>query len=474
MRHLAVSLAASAVLIGFAGCVRSAGDAASGVRATTPEPQWAGRARLAAPTLQALAEAAGDGERLVEDLRHLTDIIGPRLTGSAALRRANEWVAQRLRENSLDTVWLEPFTVPAAWERGPVALMQLAPHRTLLRATALAWSPPTPGTVTGEVLLWQERNASARRIAGIVTPDVRNAWLIFPEGSSDGPVAGIADDSTLALVAAGHAAGVLLSGPDDPLRMLRLGSPRRRPPLPHLVLPQESYDRLARLAGSGVPARLEGTVSAMLTPGSVAGYNTVGEVRGGESPAEVVLVAVPLDSWDDAVLSANDAAVVAAVIEAARILAVSRVSPRRTIRFAFLGGEMQEALGAAEYASRHAPALRRHVAIIRASAPLDVEERSPKGITLRVRPDLEAFAYSVRALSHETAGPLAVEPGAPGETPLAAAGAPLFEVIVDASVARGTPGEGAASTARDAARRLAITALALAELETFPRRGPSR
>jgi hypothetical protein len=61
------------------------------------------------------------------DLQYLVDVIGPRLTGSAGMRRANEWTAARFREYAVDSAWLEPWKFGQAWERGPMTLALVAP-----------------------------------------------------------------------------------------------------------------------------------------------------------------------------------------------------------------------------------------------------------------------------------------------------------------------------------------------------------
>jgi hypothetical protein len=58
---------------------------------------------------------------VMPNLTHLSDAIGTRLTGSENLKRANEWTAERMKSYGQSNVRLEPWTIPAAWERGTVA-----------------------------------------------------------------------------------------------------------------------------------------------------------------------------------------------------------------------------------------------------------------------------------------------------------------------------------------------------------------
>src|SRR5713226_3704646 len=101
-----------------------------------------------------------NGSELMKNLTYLSDLIGPRLTGSAALKRGNEWTAAKMRSYGLSNVHLEPWTIPAAWERGPATARIVEPDngRTLLVA-AMGWTPGTNGKVTGEVVIVNGSNA---------------------------------------------------------------------------------------------------------------------------------------------------------------------------------------------------------------------------------------------------------------------------------------------------------------------------
>lgn len=55
---------------------------------------------------QILTEIADHSEQM-QNLEYLTTRIGPRLTGSEGLKRANEWTAERFRGYGLSNVHLE-------------------------------------------------------------------------------------------------------------------------------------------------------------------------------------------------------------------------------------------------------------------------------------------------------------------------------------------------------------------------------
>ena len=46
--------------------------------------------------------------QVMETVRHLTDVLGPRLTGSPELKAANEWTRQRLADWGLREARLDP------------------------------------------------------------------------------------------------------------------------------------------------------------------------------------------------------------------------------------------------------------------------------------------------------------------------------------------------------------------------------
>lgn len=90
---------------------------------------------------------------IMKNLEFLSDTIGPRLTGSKNLERANEWTAARMRDYGLENVHLEPWEIPVGWERGTASMKVVEPDtgvRCLVNAAA--WSPGLDGgKVTGEV-----------------------------------------------------------------------------------------------------------------------------------------------------------------------------------------------------------------------------------------------------------------------------------------------------------------------------------
>src|SRR5439155_10091739 len=90
-----------------------------------------------------IAEGKAHSE-IMANLGHLSDVIGPRLTGSAALKRANEWAAEKMKSYGLTNVKLEPYSTPAGWERGTATARIVEPNngRSLL-IPSMGWTPGT-------------------------------------------------------------------------------------------------------------------------------------------------------------------------------------------------------------------------------------------------------------------------------------------------------------------------------------------
>lgn len=349
-----------------------------------------------------LAEAK-NGSEIMANLTYLSDMIGPRLTGSAALKKANEWAADKMRSYGLSNVHLEGWTIPVGWERGPASLRIVEPNigRSLIVA-ALGWTPGTPGKITGEVVVVKARNAEelaqykgklknaivlrgepakirpvTERGFGFERPrSVRDKKGNPKEagekegGKADAPPprpernfqAMMAFRRELMDFLRKEGAAVLLMDAGKPHGLLTMtGSWRGNDrvnaaePIPSLFVAHEHYALLYRLATRPAPAqtRVEVAIDNKFLPGPIPVYNTVGEIPGAEKPDEFVVLGAHLDSWDLAQGTTDNGTGSCVVLEAARILVKSGVRPKRTIRFVLFTGEEQGLHGSREYVKRH-------------------------------------------------------------------------------------------------------------------------
>ena len=98
------------------------------------------------------AEAFGRSE-VMDHLHYLTDVHGPRLTGSPGFEDAAKWTTGRLTQFGLSNIHIERWPFGRRWSADQYSLELLEPHYMRLAAVPLAWSDSTSGAVTGEPLL---------------------------------------------------------------------------------------------------------------------------------------------------------------------------------------------------------------------------------------------------------------------------------------------------------------------------------
>ena len=386
--------------------------------------------------IDAIVREGTERSRVGQDLQHLVDVIGPRLTGSAGMRRANDWTARKFREYAVDSAWLEPWRFGQAWERGPMTLALIAPYRLQLVGYSWAWAPGTKGPLAGDVVYVDARTSGeftrrfAGKLAGKWVMTAPPAPVLNPDAAPTSADSAARDSAVRALYAtrptaeeqrfaasltetlsAERVAGYVRDGAKEFALLTMSGSPARVSPYPYVVVAHESYALFHRLLVAGQPVRLEANITNTLTADSVTVYNTVAEIRGGERPEEVVLLGAHLDSWDLAGGATDNASGSIAVLEAARILRASGVRPRRTIRFALFSGEEQGLYGSAKYAASHAADLPNYQAVL----VLDNGTGRITGMALQGRDDLHD---AWRALFHPIAalGPFTVRSGTKGGT----------------------------------------------------------
>src|SRR5262249_51981852 len=105
-------------------------------------------------------------------------------------------------------------------------------------------------------------------------------------------------------------------------------------PIPSVALTPEHYNRIARLIEKKIPVTLEFDIQNKFHDEMKEGFNVVAELPGGDKKDEVVMLGAHLDSWTFGTGATDNAAGSAVVMEAIRILKVSGLKPRRTIRVA--------------------------------------------------------------------------------------------------------------------------------------------
>jgi carboxypeptidase Q len=329
------------------------------------------------PTIAAI-KAEGLRSPEVPVLFHtLTDVIGPRLTGSPSHVEAARWAVEQFRKWGLLNPRMESFEFGRGWSLEKLSVEMIAPRYMPLTGYAEAWSSPTSGVLTGAPIYMGDSTVAeidnlGTRLRGAIVltsrpqteflradrmePSVGNGPVQTGNPPFPGPSSAVPMQQMLARLRT-LGAGVALKPGATEHGTVRVEGNRNTASdaVPTVVLAAEQYNMLVRLAQAGVDVRLRVEVGTRFYDNDPNSYNVLAEIPGVD-PAlrdEVVLVGAHLDSWHTAAGATDNADGAAAVMEAMRILTALNVRPRRTIRVALWGGEEEGLLGARAYVEQH-------------------------------------------------------------------------------------------------------------------------
>jgi hypothetical protein len=344
---------------------------------------------------------ATEHSQLMRTLQVLTDVYGPRLTGSPNLKAASEWVVKETTAWGLKNAHLEPWNFGhPGWLNERLSVHVVSPVKDALVVEALAWTPGTNGPVTAQTVAIQlplrptqpeltaffdaERSKVKEKIVFVGAPaivgvtidptarrredaDVRAQFAggggspsAGPPGPSPAPAPGVLTANQITeqldqfLVASGAVGRVNDAGRDHgQIRAFNNRTFDIARAVPTVVMRNEDYGRLWRLMASGRPVELELNIVNRTYPDGATQYNVIAEIPGTDKAAEVVMLGGHLDSWHAATGATDNAIGCATMLEAIRILQAIGVTPRRTIRVALWSGEEQGLLGSQAYVKEH-------------------------------------------------------------------------------------------------------------------------
>ncbi len=360
-----------------------------------------------------------NGSKVMETLAQLTDVLGPRLTGSPGAKKANEWTREQLATWGLVNAHLESFgPFGRGWSLERVSVHAIAPFTAPLIALPKAWTPGTEGPVRGKVVkakLESESDlekhkgklagmivllADGRELKGPDKPLFRryseqelHDLALFELAERRGALASPAVDREAArkrfrfqktlrefLLEEKALASVEPSDRDAGVVWVAGGGSREKgvdPGVPALVMAAEHYNRLSRLLDRKMEVELEIDVKARFHDDDEMAYNTIAEIPGTDKQPEVVMLGAHLDSWHGGTGATDNAAGSAVAMEAVRILKALDVKPKRTIRIALWTGEEQGLLGSRAYVKEH---------FASRPAPTDPEEKALPNYLRRAPP----------------------------------------------------------------------------------------
>lgn len=366
--------------------------------------------KLDLATIAKIRDEGLNRSQVMDHLSWLTDVYGPRLTGSPALLQASDWAMKRMESWGLSNIHRETFPFGKGWALVRFHAQMTEPQVQPIIGFPAPWTASTNGTVTAPVVRVEiAGEADFDRYRGKLNGAIVLAQPERPVALLEGPVvhrmgpADLAEARTpmpaprpaspeaaerlaaqrqlaartarffkeegvvaifnrgadTAFATAGVSVSARLQRPDGgtvfPTTTGSRGADAGTA-VPIVTLAVEHYNRMVRLLAKNVPVRVELALETKFfdetTPN---GFNTVAEIPGTDPSLkdEVVILGAHLDSLQAATGATDNAAGSAAMMEALRILKTIGVRPRRTIRLALWGGEEQGLLGSKAYVKEH-------------------------------------------------------------------------------------------------------------------------
>lgn len=344
-----------------------------------------------------------DNSQVMETLSLMTDVYGPRLTGSPGLDRASDWAIEELEALGLENVHRDewgPFG--KGWTLNRFSMNATSPVSFPIIAHPKAWSPGTDGRVEAELVVVDVENLEA------LTPGSLTGKIVMMETPRDleEDFTGEAQrrDTENLLGLANYVGGDQRSFRSNPERMRQIrqqqqamravveqqplaivnryfkgeygtlfvssasvvapadasvdffNRPRAWNPgdvevIPQVTLAVEHYNRLYRLAERGHTVTVELEMDVTFDESDPMEYNVIGDFPGTDDEIgdEIVMVGAHFDSWHAGTGTTDNGAGSSVMMEVMRILKETYNelgrSPRRTIRIALWTGEEQGLLG---------------------------------------------------------------------------------------------------------------------------------
>jgi len=332
--------------------------------------------------------------KIMEIASGLMDQIGPRLTGSPNMKRANEWTRDKLKEFGLVNSHLEPWEpFGRGWANEYVNVRMLSPDVAPLIAYSKAWAPGTDGPKRGKVMRVNIRGPQdlARyrgKLEGKILltgddPEVKPSVEPLSERLNEKSLADIEryqipservnplfrefaqrarfqrqlnkfydDEKVLAVI--DHSRGSIGGGT---VFVQQAGSYKvgQTVGTPQITLATEQWTRIARILAAKKEVELEVNVKNNFYDGpeAMTQNDTIAEIPGTDKKDEVVMLGAHLDSWHTGTGATDNGAGSIVMMEAVRILTALGVKPRRTIRIGLWSGEEQGLLGSQWYVQHH-------------------------------------------------------------------------------------------------------------------------
>jgi carboxypeptidase Q len=349
---------------------------------------WPLTEKLDLDAIYRIKEEGLQRSKVMEIESYLTDVYGPRLTGSPNIKEAADWAQKTMKDWGLANVHLETWPFGRGWQNQVFLAHAMTPRAYPLIGYPKAWTPGTNGQVTGEAVLAvlnTEKDFDSFRgklrgkfVLGTAMRDVPAHFEAPGHRYTDPELAELAMQPDAGRgrggrgnfqaaqdfnrkkmqfwIDEGVAAVLDISRGDGGTLFVQGGGsrdPKDPPSPPQVVIAVEQYGRIVRTLEKKIPVTLSMNVDNKFYDTDLNAFNVVGEIPGGDKADEVVMIGAHFDSWHTGTGATDNAAGSAVMMEAMRLLKVSGVKLRRTVRIGLWGGEEQGLLGSKEYVKAH-------------------------------------------------------------------------------------------------------------------------
>lgn len=362
---------------------------------------FAQKERLDTLMVKKIKQEGSTNSKVMEIAFQLTDVNGPRLTNSPGYQRAANYSKNMLTQWGLSNATLVPYgEFGKGWELEYFYMAMTAPYYKPLIALPRAWTMGTNGSKSAEVILIDAKEISELekykgKLAGKIlivnydylfkhgfeadatrltdtelkkmseanpiartSSEIKNTISQFIRPTNSSAQKSVNFNTALKDIAKNEGAIAILNckyGANQGtiivggLTGYKSGDTEQ---MPDIMLTLEDYMTILRLVKANVQVKIDLEVKAKFNSQDLQGYNVIAEIPGTDPKIkdEVVMVGGHLDSWHGSTGATDNAAGVAIVMEAVRILKALSINPKRTIRIALWGGEEQGLLGSKGYA----------------------------------------------------------------------------------------------------------------------------
>ncbi|PHZ84749.1 M20/M25/M40 family metallo-hydrolase [Paremcibacter congregatus] len=351
--------------------------------------RWAQASEVDLDIVTKIRDEGFNRSQVMETLSHLSDTIGPRLTGSPQMLEANEWTKEKLTEWGLKNAHLEAFEFGRGWSANSIQVFMTSPRKVQLTALPLTWLPGTDGLLEAGILHapmktvkdFEKYKGKLRGKIVLVSkipeqkepnkkPFVRHdGESLKKKGQYDVPLKDkgkkfeksflktmaflnelndfLTEEGAVAQVRRARRSGMIINSDDY---LYRSDHPAT---LPGVALSAEDYDKAVRLLNKTSEVTLSLNVDVDFHEEDNKAYSTLADISGKGRDPEIVMAGAHMDSWAGGDGTVDNATGVAVVMEAVRILKAIGIKPKRTIRVGLWGGEEQGLYGSQQYVHDH-------------------------------------------------------------------------------------------------------------------------